>query len=247
MWRSPPGFTTPPSCQAWQAPNWTDRCSLNLASNSTPHKGSSNNVSVNSWRPGAQPPPAIIEEESHAEQGELVPRPQSMLGSGLGALPAEREALGREQRRARRHGSVRATGCRWCQLGRVLSTQGNAVFFLPQREVGSKFFHLPSRGLEYISPAEWFCPQPGSWPGVGSGAKGRHREASLVKMMPKTVQMGSSEAISIPQTAVVCQPGYAGYTTVCSDAQVWVVCVKNKQEQVIPPPISSIYKGPESG
>lgn len=60
-------------------------------------------------------------------------------------------------------------------------------------------------------------------------------------MMPKTVQIGSSEAISIPQTAVVCRPGYAGYTMVCSDAQVWVVCGKNKREQVIPPPTSVIY------
>ena len=39
--------------------------------------------------------------------------------------------------------------------------------------------------------------------------------------MPKVVQIDSSEAISIPQTAV---PGSAEHMVFCSDAQIRVVC-----------------------
>lgn len=42
--------------------------------------------------------------------------------------------------------------------------------------------------------------------------------------MLETVQTDSSEATSIPQTAVLCWPGYAEHTVVGSDAQIWVVC-----------------------
>lgn len=69
---------------------------------------------------------------------------------------------------------MRATGCRRCQLGRVLSTQGKGVFFLPQRETGSKFFHLPLRGVgahisrRAVLPMIWKPAWGGS--GATSGA-----------------------------------------------------------------------------
>lgn len=42
--------------------------------------------------------------------------------------------------------------------------------------------------------------------------------------MLETVQIDSSEAIPVSQTAVLCWPGYAEHTVVGSDAQIWVVC-----------------------
>lgn len=97
-------------------------------------------------------------------------------------------------------------------------------FFLSQREPGSKFLHLPSRGMGHFSLGSqfYFCPRSqsgGGWRGP-SRARSRHQEASLVKMMPETVPNSSLEAISIPQTAVFSWPGSVEHTVVCSDAQV---------------------------